>query len=195
MALNRNRKRFFRDYYSFRRFAVQQALVGFGAAFTAFGYTLFQVPFDITAGGLSGLAIIINHFTGWREGMLFFIMNIPLVVLGYFYLGRWRFIASTTFCLVIFSFCTDFFIVCLPQWMNDYPVTDNVLLASLYAGISFGIGNGIIFRAGGSFPAQVQRFTYFRHRTSSSCKLSMPACVQAHVSRRTHPCSVASRFT
>ena len=84
MALNRNRKRFFRDYYSFRRFAVQQALVGFGAAFTAFGYTLFQVPFDITAGGLSGLAIIINHFTGGREGRLFFIINFPLVVLGYF---------------------------------------------------------------------------------------------------------------
>ena len=147
-----NKKRFFKDYYSIKRFAGQQILIGFGAVLTAFGYTLFQVPFDITAGGLSGLAIIINHFTGWSEGLLFFIMNIPLVVLGYFYLGRWRFIASTTFCLVVFSFCTDFFILFLPQWMNEYPVTDNVLLASLYAGISFGIGNGIIFRAGGSFP-------------------------------------------
>ncbi len=146
------KKRFLKNYYSVKRYGLQQAVITFGSILTAFGYTLFQVPFDITAGGLSGLAIIINHFTGWSEGVLFFVMNIPLVILGYFHLGRWRFIASTTLCLIVFSFFTDLFIRYLPGWMDHYPLTDNILLASLYAGICFGIGNGIIFRAGGSFP-------------------------------------------
>jgi uncharacterized membrane-anchored protein YitT (DUF2179 family) len=135
-----------------KRFLVQQSLIAFGAALTALGYSLFQVPFDITAGGLSGLAIIINHFTGWREGLLFLVMNIPLVFLGFHHLGRWRFIASVILSLLIFSLATDLFILVLPDLLESYPITDNILLSALYAGLTFGLGNGLIFRGGGCFP-------------------------------------------
>jgi len=88
------------------RFIVQQGFIAFGAAVTALGYSIFQVPFNITAGGLSGLAIILNHFSGWPEGTMFLIMNIPLVILGYFYLGRWRFILSVFLSLIVlFMLC------------------------------------------------------------------------------------------
>jgi len=134
------------------RFVGQQSLIAFGALVTALGYTLFQVPFNITAGGLSGLAIVINHFTDWPEGSLFLVLNIPLVILGFYQLGRWRFIVSVVLSLLVFSFATDIFIYALPQVMANYPITDNILLSALYAGIVFGIGNGLIFRAGGCFP-------------------------------------------
>lgn len=134
------------------RFMGRQAMIGVGAAVTALGYSLFQVPFDITAGGLSGLAIIINYFTDWPEGFLFFIMNIPLVLLGFFQLGRWRFILSVIVSLIVFSAAADFFIHAMPNILAQYPITDNVLLSALYAGIVFGVGNGLIFRAGGCFP-------------------------------------------
>lgn len=127
-------------------------MIGVGAAVTALGYSLFQVPFDITAGGLSGLAIIINYFTDWPEGFLFFIMNIPLVLLGFFQLGRWRFILSVIVSLIVFSVAADLFIHEMPKILDQYPITDNVLLSALYAGIVFGVGNGLIFRAGGCFP-------------------------------------------
>ena len=134
------------------RFMGRQAMIGVGAAVTALGYSLFQVPFDITAGGLSGLAIIINYFTDWPEGVLFFIMNIPLVLLGFFQLGRWRFILSVIVSLIVFSAAADLFIHAMPKILAQYPITDNVLLSALYAGIVFGVGNGLIFRAGGCFP-------------------------------------------
>lgn len=134
------------------RFMGRQAMIGVGAAVTALGYSLFQVPFDITAGGLSGLAIIINYFTDWPEGLLFFTMNIPLVLLGFFQLGRWRFVFSVIVSLIVFSAAADLFINAMPKILAQYPITDNVLLSALYAGIVFGVGNGLIFRAGGCFP-------------------------------------------
>ena len=70
-------------------------IIVLGAVVAAFGYTLFQVPFNLAAGGISGVGIIINHFTGWPIGTLYLIMNIPLLALGYFYLGRWQFLIYT----------------------------------------------------------------------------------------------------
>jgi len=134
------------------RFLAHQGLIVFGALLTALGYSLFQIPFNITAGGLSGLAIVINHFTGWPQGLMFLVMNIPLVVLGFFHLGRWRFLFSVILSLIVFSLATDLFVFWLPQLLDTYPITDNILLSALYAGITFGAGNGLIFRAGGSFP-------------------------------------------
>lgn len=152
MALKR--RRFFRRWFphaSPARLARQQGLIFLGALITALGYSLFQVPFNITAGGLSGLAIIIGHFTDWPKGVMFLIMNIPLVVLGFYQLGRWRFIFSVALSLLVFSVATDAFIHYLPTVLTPYPITDNTLLAALYAGIIFGVGNGLIFRAGGCF--------------------------------------------
>lgn len=54
-----------------------------GATISALGYSLFQVPYNIAAGGVSGLAIMINHFTGWPVGLMILVMNAPLMILGY----------------------------------------------------------------------------------------------------------------
>lgn len=61
-----------------------------GAFIVAIGYSLFQIPFNLAAGGLTGLSIIIRHFTGWPVGILYLLMNIPLLLLGFRQLGRWR---------------------------------------------------------------------------------------------------------
>ena len=66
-----------------------------GTLIAAFSYALFQVPYNIAAGGLGGLSIIINHFTGLPVGTLYLIMNVPLLILGFFYLGRWIFVIRT----------------------------------------------------------------------------------------------------
>ncbi|MCB0058628.1 MAG: YitT family protein, partial [Caldilineaceae bacterium] len=40
-------------------------LIVIGAVLAGLGFSLFQVPYNIAAGGVSGIAILINHFTGW----------------------------------------------------------------------------------------------------------------------------------
>lgn len=137
------------DWYRWLR---QQSLVILGSLVAALGYSLFQVPFSLTAGGTSGLAIVITYFTELREGTLFFLLNIPLIILGYYNLGRWRFVISTMVCLVVFSVATEVFLVTFPEMLEEYPLTENILLSAIYAGISFGVGAGLVFRAGATFP-------------------------------------------
>ena len=47
-----------------------------GSIISALGYALFQIPFNIVAGGVGGLSIIINHYAGITEGILYFVFNI-----------------------------------------------------------------------------------------------------------------------
>ncbi|WP_018123760.1 YitT family protein [Desulfovibrio oxyclinae] len=143
-----------------RRLIIRNFMVLFGAALAALGFVLFQIPYNITAGGVSGLAIIINHYTGMSEGLLIWLFNVPLLILGYFFLGRWRFIASSILAVVAFSAFIELFLNTLPQALSPYPITHDKFLACLYAGVLFGLGNGIIFRFGStiggtSIPARI----------------------------------------
>ncbi len=121
-----------------------------GACLVAFAYAMFQVPYNIAAGGVSGISIIVNHFMGWPVGLLYWLLNLPLLVLGFFYLGRWDFLLRTLVASTIFSIATDLFVVYMPHWLSQYPLTDDLLLSTIYGGIVGGIGGGLIYRAGGT---------------------------------------------
>lgn len=121
-----------------------------GAIIAALGYSLFQVPFNIAAGGITGIGIIVNYFTGFPVGTLYFLMNLPLLLIGFLYLGRWRFLISTLLGIVIFSIATDMFTFYLPTLLHEFPITDDVLLSAIYAGLIGGIGSGLIYRASGT---------------------------------------------
>lgn len=125
-------------------------LLVFGTLVVAVGYVVFQVPNNIVAGGISGLGIIINHYTGWSLGVMYWIMNMPLLLLGFFYLGRWGFLYRTVVAVTVFSISTDVLLVQLPRLLPQYPLTDDILLNTIYGGIVGGIGAGLIYRAGGT---------------------------------------------
>lgn len=148
------------QFVSIGKMLWRQAWIIIGSLVAALGFTLFQVPFNLAAGGITGLAIILNHLNGLPVGMMVLAMNIPLMVLGFFHLGRWRFVVSTALAVVCFSIGTDFFNLYLPRMDQTWPITDDLLLAAIYAGVLFGIGMGIVFRAGGtaggtSIPARI----------------------------------------
>lgn len=128
----------------------RQGRIAFGSLVAAFGFVLFQVPFKLAAGGVTGLGIIVNDFTGLPIGLMVLAFNVPLIAWGYFELGRWRFVLSTVLAVLCVSFGIDLFNLCLPSAVAQWPITDDLLLASIYAGVLFGIGMGIVYRAGGS---------------------------------------------
>lgn len=127
-----------------------QFQIAVGSLVAALGFTLFQVPFKLAAGGISGLALILNHFTSVPIGLTILALNIPLLIIGFFQLGRWRFLVSTLLATVCFSIGVDLFDAHLPELLKNWPITDDLLLASIYAGVLFGIGMGVIQRAGGT---------------------------------------------
>lgn len=115
-----------------------------GAALSALAYALFQVPFNLAAGGLGGVALIVNKFTGWPVGLLFGLLTLPLLILGYRELGRWYFVNRTIIGAFLFSVFTDLIIAYAPL----EALTEDVLLSAVYGGIIGGIGGGLVYRAG-----------------------------------------------
>ena len=113
-----------------------------GALILIISIDVFFIPSNIApGGGVTGSAIIINKFTGWSVGLLMLILNIPMLILGFYYLGRFNFLVRTLYTVLIYNLGVDFFASILPAG-----ITDDLMLNALYGGILGGIGTGLIFR-------------------------------------------------
>jgi uncharacterized membrane-anchored protein YitT (DUF2179 family) len=124
--------------------------ISLGAIIVAVGFSLFQVPYNLAAGGITGVVIIVRNFVELPGGTLYMVLNVPLMIIGYRYLGRWLFLFRTLLSVFVFSVAADFFAYTMPRILPEYPMTDDMLLASVYAGLITGIGSGLIYRAGGT---------------------------------------------
>ena len=121
-----------------------------GVVIAALGFSLFQVPYNLAAGGVTGIGIIVAHFTGFSASLFYFIANVPLLILGWFMLGGWRFLYRTVIAVVAFTLATEYAAIVLPTYLAQWPITDNMLLSAIYAGLVGGVGGGLIFGAGGT---------------------------------------------
>jgi len=108
-----------------------------GCVIGGLAYPLFLVPNSIAPGGLTGVATILNHLAGLPVGLTSLVMNIPLFILSYKSMGR-RFAAASLFAMVLFSLVIDIFKI--------EPLTQDILLGSVFGGALLGIGLGFIFR-------------------------------------------------
>jgi len=116
-----------------------------GALLQAIAMDMFLVPNLLSAGGIAGLAQIVNYFTGWPIGMMIIIANLPLFLLGWKFLGGHRFLARTIVAVVGYSVLMDLLQPYLPSHLTDDPV-----LVALYGGLLNGIGMGLVFRGQGT---------------------------------------------
>ena len=119
-----------------------------GGIVAAFGFAVFQVPYNLSGGGIAGIGLIINNYTGWPVGALYFLLNLPLLVIGFRSLGRWSFVTRTLIASTFFAVFTDVFGTVMPELLSPFPPTDDILLSAVYGGILGGIGGGLIYRAG-----------------------------------------------
>ena len=126
----------------------QYFLLTIGSAILAVNFDLFLAPFNIAPGGTSGAAIIVHEFTGWPKGLTMLILTLPMLVIGFFYLGRFRFLVRALYVTLVYSLGVDGLVMVLPP----AGVTHDLLLNALYGGIVGGIGIGLIYR-GGTSPA------------------------------------------
>lgn len=122
-------------------------LLTIGSIILVVNFDIFLAPANIAPGGVSGTAIILYEFTGWYKGLTMLILSIPMLIIGFYYLGRFRFLVRASYVTLLFSFGVDL----LANWLPA-GVTDDLLLNALYGGIIGGIGIGLIYR-GGTSPA------------------------------------------
>lgn len=117
-----------------------------GAVLQALSLRIFLVPAHLASGGVSGLSQIINHYSGFPIGLMVFIGNLPLLIVGYRYLGGARFIIRTAAAVTFFSFLVD-----IPIWfIPENGVTQDLMLNALYGGVTSGVGFGFVYRGRGT---------------------------------------------
>lgn len=128
-----------------------------GGMIAAFAVNVFYVPIKLTMGGVSGIVSIIFQLTGQGKflpfGVLFLILNIPLVLLGWRMINM-RFIWRSLVGTVVYSVLIDLTGPTMTRWFSQYinrPLESggaDPLIYCLFGGVLYGIGLGLIFRGG-----------------------------------------------
>jgi len=117
--------------------------IAVGAILAAYGIQGFIVYSGLSGGGVGGIALLLYYTVNLPIGVVTFILNVPLLVLGWREVDK-QFVFKTIWGLVIFSFFLDLFIGVQPL---DF---DDVFLGSLYGGVILGVSTAIVFHFGGS---------------------------------------------
>ena len=114
-----------------------------GSVIFALGFNLFLEPNSLNAGGISGLAMILVHLLDFGSvGLITFVVNLPLFILGGMKIGK-KFLIGSLAGMLATSIALDVLVV-LPTPQVD------PLLAALYGGRICGLGLGMVFSTGGS---------------------------------------------
>lgn len=124
-----------------------------GELICAAGMRLFIVPLGLYGGGLMGVCQLartlmqtymhLDFGSGDVAGVLYFILNVPILLFAYKTLGK-HLVFKTLVCTVSYSL----FYSMIPT--PAAPVVDDYLTACLLGGILNGIGSGIALTCGGS---------------------------------------------
>lgn len=111
-----------------------------GTALTAMAISMFLVPNKIVNGGASGLATVIYYSFGMKTAVANAFINAILLLLALICFG-WSFIAKTIFSISSLTILIEVF---------SYfpPVTNNVLLATIFGAVLYGLGIGIVLSQG-----------------------------------------------
>jgi uncharacterized membrane-anchored protein YitT (DUF2179 family) len=107
---------------------------------------VFLAPAKLAPGGVMGIAVIVNAFTGWSLGLIMLALNIPLLILGFYNLGRFNFLVNTLYVVLVYSICADL----TAAWLPENGITDDLLLNTIYGGVVGGIGSGLVYRGNGT---------------------------------------------
>lgn len=112
-----------------------------GAIIAAYALESLLIPNTILDGGVTGISIIISKLFKIPVSILVLLLNIPFVYVGYKNLGR-GFLIRAVYSMVLFS-------IFLSIFQYFIPITEQMLLATVFGGSLLGIGVGLVIHFGG----------------------------------------------
>jgi len=113
-----------------------------GALLMSLSANVFLVPLKLAEGGVTGIGIILYHTLGIPLWVTMVALNIPILALGMKVKG-WRLLWRSILGVAAYSFF-------LAVTANIPPITDQVVLAIVYGGLTMGTGLGLVLRSGGT---------------------------------------------
>lgn len=117
----------------------------FGNALLAFLVAAFVIPHDIIMGGTTGIGIVLSRVLPVETAVIVLILNLILLFAGLAVLGK-KFFLTT----VVSSILYPVLLGVMQRIPGIDRLTDNELLASLFAGTLMGLALGMVMRVGSS---------------------------------------------
>lgn len=125
---------------------LQLIVVVFASVSFGFALNVFLIPGNIYSSGVTGIAQLINYYTNetafaslLTTGNLNFLLNIPLIILSYYRLGK----TFTIMSLLVVAGTTIS--------ANTFPIggiSENPLLNAIMGGVISGLGGGLTIKVG-----------------------------------------------
>lgn len=112
-----------------------------GTIVAAYALEAFLIPNTILDGGVTGISFIVSKLTNIPLSILVLLINIPFVYIGFRNLGK-GFLLRTVYTMGLFSLYLNLF-------HNVTPLTEQILLATVFGGVLLGVGVGLIIHFGG----------------------------------------------
>jgi len=120
-------------------------LLVIAAIVDAIGVAIFLARSDIAPGGVSGIAVMLNHLDPRLPiGLFILIGNIPIQMLALRMLGGWTVVVRTVFYLAVYAAAIEI----IKPLVAGIDVGNNTLTNALFGGVLVGIAGGIVIRAG-----------------------------------------------
>lgn len=115
-----------------------------GCFLYASSVNIFTAPNDIAPGGVTGIATMLNHLFGLPIGVTMWVINVPLFVAAWIWLGR-EFTVRTLIATTLSSVIIDVNTLWMPAFT---PGDGNLILVSLFGGVMAGLGLALIYMRG-----------------------------------------------
>ena len=113
-----------------------------GDLICSFAVVKFLIPAGLLSGGLGGIGLMIEYLTGLPTGVSVFILNLPMMIVGAFFLNK-KFMTYAFLSTFIYSFI----LIAMRKIPIDFKFDNNMLYA-IFGGFINGFGMGILFKHG-----------------------------------------------
>ena len=125
-----------------KKIVKQYLMICLGVMITAFAISVFYTPNKIVNGGVSGVSTILFHTLNIPPGLSYGVINAVLLLVSFKFVGK-EFVIRTLVGAGLMSVFVQLFTY-IP------PITDNVVLATVFGAAMYGVGIGITLINGAS---------------------------------------------
>lgn len=125
-----------------KKLGIDLLFITFGSFLFALAVNLFVIPNDLGEGGVTGLTIIFYYLYQWSPGLVSFVFNGFLLIVGYRFLSR-----QTTIYTIVAVVLNSVFLHFTRNWSV---ASDEIMINMIFGGIFAGVGIGLIIRVGGT---------------------------------------------
>ena len=124
------------------KYLKEYSIITLGCFFYAISINYFFISNHLAEGGVAGICLILYYLFKLPVGVMYFVINIPLLIIGWRLVGR-DFLFKTLYG----TSCLSFLITLTQNWKGP---SSDIMLSSIYGGVLIGIGLGLIFMVNGS---------------------------------------------